>query len=51
MNSQNLDRILDIPNCIGVDMASGLETDGELDSQKSTRVYSLLKNLKQSTVC
>ncbi|MFT5971199.1 MAG: indole-3-glycerol phosphate synthase/phosphoribosylanthranilate isomerase [Flavobacteriales bacterium] len=51
MNSQNLDRILDIPNCIGVDMASGLETDGELDPQKSTRVYSLLKSLKQSTVC
>ncbi len=47
MNANNLHRLQQYDNCIGVDMASGIETDREIDESKiadvKKRVYEQMK--------
>lgn len=43
MNAGNLQRIQTYKNCIGVDMASGIETDGKVDMKKIALVSEELK--------
>ena len=40
----NLDNVLAHPNCIGVDVASGIETDGRVDAQKVQAIAESLKS-------
>lgn len=42
MNASNLDRVKQYTNCIGVDMASGIETNGQVDAQKIHQVATQL---------
>lgn len=48
LHAGNLDVILDYQNCIGVDIASGIETDGRVDRQKIETIAGRLKNLRAS---
>jgi len=45
MNASNLDRLKQYDHCIGVDMASGIETDGEVDLKKIEEVREELQVL------
>ena len=38
LHEQNLTAVLDYPNCVGVDIASGIETDGAVDVTKIQRI-------------
>jgi phosphoribosylanthranilate isomerase len=38
--------ILEHKNCIGVDIASGIETDGEVDLAKIDRISALIASIK-----
>jgi indole-3-glycerol phosphate synthase/phosphoribosylanthranilate isomerase len=42
----NLKVILEHKNCIGVDIASGIETDGEVDLAKIDRISALIASIK-----
>ena len=48
INAHNLNRVLDYKNCIGVDVASGIETNGEVDLLKIEAITNTLKQLPQS---
>jgi indole-3-glycerol phosphate synthase/phosphoribosylanthranilate isomerase len=50
MNSTNLNRLQQYDNCIGVDMASGVETTGEIDDSKITAVKKGLLNLDSEII-
>lgn len=45
MNATNLDRVKQYDHCIGVDMASGIESDGEVNEGKVKEVADQLKLL------
>ena len=45
MNASNLDRLKQYNHCIGVDMASGIETDGEVDLKNIQTVKDKLEHL------
>lgn len=44
MDATNLKRALVFPNCIGVDIASGIETDGEVDMGKIKAIARIVAN-------
>ncbi|MBX2893466.1 MAG: bifunctional indole-3-glycerol phosphate synthase/phosphoribosylanthranilate isomerase [Saprospiraceae bacterium] len=47
LNEENLEVILDYENCIGADIASGIETDGQVDVGKIHRIAERLADLKE----
>ncbi len=49
LHAGNVERVLRYRNCIGVDIASGIETDGRVDPEKITAVGRALKSLNLSS--
>ena len=47
LHEGNLEAILEYENCIGVDLASGIETGGQVDSEKTETIARRLANLKE----
>ncbi len=45
INADNLDRVAQYQNCIGVDVASGIETDGEVDLNKLKHIHDSLQKI------
>lgn len=45
LHADNLDLVLNYKNCIGVDIASGIETDGQVDSAKMNVIKNRLSSL------
>ncbi len=45
MNASNIDRVLQYENCIGVDMASGIEEGGEISHSKAGEVANAVKSV------
>jgi anthranilate phosphoribosyltransferase len=43
VNIENLEQFLAVENCLGVDLASGVETAGEFDPLKVNKIFSKLK--------
>ncbi|MBL7781023.1 MAG: bifunctional indole-3-glycerol phosphate synthase/phosphoribosylanthranilate isomerase [Saprospiraceae bacterium] len=47
IHAGNLDRVLAIEHCIGVDVASGIETEGQVDAEKIQEISMLMERLKR----
>ncbi|MCB9317625.1 MAG: hypothetical protein H6569_15900, partial [Lewinellaceae bacterium] len=50
MNATNLERVALFPNCIGVDIASGIETDGAVDMEKIKAIERRLREINQQPI-
>ena len=50
LNEHNLEAILQYKNCIGVDIASGIETDGEVDQQKISGIAARMSSFHSDLV-
>lgn len=50
IHSGNLQKVTQFDNCIGVDVASGIETEGEVDLNKIKCIYNKIQDLKQLSI-
>ncbi len=47
ININNIDKVLKFDNCIGIDVASGIETERKLDIDKIQSIYKAVQNLNK----
>jgi len=51
LNINNINKILELPNCIGVDIASGIESEGSIDYNKIKAIEAEVSHLNTQLTC